>query len=252
MQYSIICIPTSAATCAAIMQHNIFGRRNKYVLTFDNEVNVVLCDTEIIAKAPARLLAAGIADSFAKLCEYSSPYSKLEYGQKGLGIFCGYTLANAANEILFQIGEEAYNDVTNGSLTQAVEECTFVNIALIGVISGLGGYAAQGKGRFAIAHALNEVIRNYYQNIGNKWLHGEIVGVGVLTQLAVNGSDDYYINKTRSLFKSIEPCFFGFSKNCQNTEDNKIFNGTSSYPGEYQQLLKLSIAGDMPIMAHIS
>jgi len=243
----IICVPTSAATCAATTPLSIiYSEEGKQIRIdfFNNEVNVVLCDTEIIAKAPARLLAAGIADSFAKLCEYSSPYSKLEYSQKGLGVFCGYTLANAANEILFQIGEKAYNDVTNNSLTQAVEECAFVNIALIGVISGFGGYAAQGKGRFAIAHALNEVIRNYYPNIGNKWLHGEIVGVGVLTQLAVNGSDDSYINKTRNLLKSIGAPVsldeLGFSKNCKNTEEliNYLIR-QSSYPGEYQQMFDI-------------
>lgn len=242
----IICVPTSAATCAATTPLSIiYSEEGKQIRIdfFDREVDTVICDTEIIAQAPVRLMASGIADSFAKLCEYSSPYSQLEYGQKGLGIYCGYTLSLAANEILFQNGEQACKDIENNIISRHVEECAFVNIALIGVISGLGGYGEQGKGRFAIAHALNEVIRNHYPDIGEKWLHGEVVGVGVLAQLAVNGSDSSYVDKTRSLLKSIGAPVslgdLGLDKDLELVDFAKYLISQSSFKGDHEKLFEI-------------
>lgn len=202
----IICIPTSAATCAATTPLSVmYSEAGKQIRIdfFKQEVNLVIVDTDIIVQAPVRLTASGIADSLAKFCEFASPYPFLKYGEKGTGLYCGYSLAQAANEILFQSGPQACSDIKARRLTQAVEDCVFVNIGLVGVISGLGGYGGEGKGRFAIAHALNEVMRIYYPEISSNWLHGEIVGVGVLAQLAVNKTDPTYIQKTRNLLQKI-------------------------------------------------
>lgn len=203
----IICIPTSAATCAATTALSVMYSDEGQQIRIDffkSEVNLVMADTFILSQAPPRLLAAGIADSFAKYCEYSSPYPKLELGQKDIGLFGGCCLASAANQELMSQAREAYLSAFHKTISPSLENCVFVNLALIGIVSGLGGFGGRGGARFAIAHALNEVMRIHYPRSANQWLHGEIVGVGILMQMRANGFPEEEITELKELFLSLD------------------------------------------------
>lgn len=202
----ILCIPTCASTCAAATALSVmYSDEGKQIRIdfFNREVDVVVADTSVLAAAPPRLLAAGIADSFAKLCEYSSPKVSLAYGEKSIGLYSGYVLSGAVNEALLSAGAKAYRDALAGRATKELEDCIFVIISLVGVVSGLGGYGGRGGARFAIAHAVNEVMRIDFPETAESWLHGELVGLGVLAQLQADGYPDDYIQKCRSLLREI-------------------------------------------------
>lgn len=203
----VICIPTSAATCAATTALSVmYSEEGKQIRIdfFDREVDLVMADTYILSQAPPRLLTAGIADSFAKYCEYASPNPTLEWGRKDVGLFSGFTLAAAANEILLHQGRDAYEAIKNKTVTPALEDCIFTNLSLIGVVSGLGGFGGRGGARFAIAHALNEVMRIHFPAVAEHWLHGELVGVGILMQMRANGCDEKDIKELKELFSALD------------------------------------------------
>lgn len=202
----VITVPTSAATCAAFaplsVVYNEEGRQVG-IRFHEEEVNAVFVDLDIIAAAPARLLAAGMADAMAKTCEYSSTHSSLHYGDIDTAKYCGYCLSRSADEILLSCGTQAYLDVTEGKVTQAVEDAVFATIAVIGVVSGMCGYTNKPGGRFAIAHGFNEVIRGRWEKDPRRFLHGELVAVGILAQLYLNGMEESYIASVREFYRSI-------------------------------------------------
>lgn len=205
LQLPVFTVPTSAATCAAYAALSIVYNQQgcqdhtRYHL---DEVSGVFSDTAVLAKAPARLLAAGMADAMAKSCEYSSMRPRLEYGDVDISKYMGYNLARVADEILLTCGEQAYRDNSNGIVSPSLEDAVYVSIAATGIISGMGGFAGRTGSRFAIAHGFNEVIRGRYVDT-RKWLHGEIVAVGILAQLYANNAAAEYQERVRAFYKAI-------------------------------------------------
>ena len=203
----VFTVPTSAATCACYAPLSvIYDEQGTQagIRFFNNEVDAVFVDLRVIANAPARLLAAGMADAMAKSCEYSSTHAQLHYGDIDTAKYCGYRLALAADEVLLGCGAQAYEDAKAHRISQALEDAVFSSIAVIGVVSGMCGYTNKPGGRFAIAHGFNEVIRGRWEKDPRRFLHGELVAVGVLAQLHVNGVSAEYIEKVREFFKKIE------------------------------------------------
>ena len=202
----VITVPTSAATCAAFAPLSVvYSEEGRQVgIRFhEEEVNAVFVDLDVIAAAPARLLAAGMADAMAKTCEYSSTHPSLHYGDIDTAKYCGYCLSRSADEILLACGAQAYRDALEGNVTQALEDAVFATIAVIGVVSGMCGYTNKPGGRFAIAHGFNEIIRGRWEKDPRKFLHGELVAVGILAQLYVNGMEESYIESVRQFYRSI-------------------------------------------------
>lgn len=202
----VFTVPTSAATCAAYAPLSVVyddTGRQVAIRFHDDEVDAVFVDLNIIANAPARLLAAGMADAFAKSCEYSSTHTELCYSDIDTAKYCGYKLALVSDEILLACGTQAYEDVLAHRASPALEDAVFASMALIGVVSGLGGYTKKPGGRFAIAHGFNEVIRGRWEKDPRKFLHGELVAVGVIAQLYVNRMPEEYIERVRRFYRSI-------------------------------------------------
>lgn len=202
---AVFTVPTSAATCASYAALSVVYNQDgcqdhtRYHL---DEVNGVFVDTQILAKAPARLLAAGMADAMAKSCEYSSMRSQLRYGEADISKYLGYSMARAADEVLLTCGQQAYRDNCSGVVSQSLEDAVYICIAATGIISNMGGFSGRTGSRFAIAHGFNEVLRGRYVNTKD-WLHGEIVGVGILAQLHANGMPEAYQNRVRAFFRAI-------------------------------------------------
>lgn len=202
----VFTVPTSAATCAAYAPLSVIYNedgRQVGIRFHQDEVDAVFVDLNIIAAAPARLLAAGMADAMAKTCEYSSTYPQLRYGDIDTAKYCGYCLAKSADEILLNCGAKAYQDVLAGTVSQELEDAVFASIAVIGVVSGMCGYTNKPGGRFAIAHGFNEVIRGRWEKNPRRFLHGELVAVGILAQLYVNRMPEAYIETVREFYKAI-------------------------------------------------
>lgn len=203
----VVTVPTSAATCAAFAPLSIVYNdqgRQVHSRFHSFEVSAVFVDLDVIAAAPARLLAAGMADALAKSCEYSSAYPTLCYGSIDTAKYCGYRLALAGDEGLLSCGAQAYRDVQGGQVTQALEDAVFLSIANVGVVSGICGYTNKPGGRFAIAHGFNELICGRWVPDPRRWLHGELVAVGILAQLHVNQVQAERIETVRRFFQDIQ------------------------------------------------
>ena len=202
----VFCVPTIAATCAAVTPLSaMYAEDGKFVknLYHTSSVAGVVADLDVLVAAPPRYLAAGIADAFAKSCEYSSFQKSMKYETSDFGRFMGYRLALPNDEILLKIGRDAYKANIAGRVNRAFCDAVSCVISVTGVISGMGAYAAAGGARFAVAHAFNELIRGHYVSDVSRWLHGELVGVGVLCQMALNGRSDEEIMRRRTLMQAM-------------------------------------------------
>ncbi|HWP49471.1 MAG TPA: iron-containing alcohol dehydrogenase family protein [Candidatus Limnocylindrales bacterium] len=174
IQLPFVTIPTSSATCSAasasaVLYENHIRKR----VHNGNGADLTLVDPEIIAKAPPRLFAAGLADALAKWYEGRVVFGKI---QKDIPSRISLELSERARNLILDKGVESFQDVKKGLCTPVVEEMIEVTILLTGIISGLGS-----KMRVAGAHAL-------YYGLGvleetRQAFHGEIVGLGILVQL---------------------------------------------------------------------
>lgn len=201
----VFTIPTSAATCAAYAPLSVvYGPqgRQEGIRFFDKEVDGVFVDIRVMAGAPPRLLAAGLADAMAKACEYATMMPEAAYGDLPLGKYLGYRLAQVQDEVIAACALPALESLGGGEVGQALEDAVFCSIASTGMVSGLGGFGGRGGARFAIAHGVNEVLRGAWFP-PERWLHGEVVAVGVLAQMAANGEDPVRIATRRELLEKM-------------------------------------------------
>lgn len=203
----VFTLPTIAATCAAFAALSVMydDRGHQESIRYHEDgVAGVFVDLSILAAAPRRYLAAGIADAFAKQCEYSSMCPSLRYREIDFGRYMGYRLAQASDGVLLACGRQAFGDNGSGQVTQAFSDAVSCLMGITGVVSGLGAYAGRGGARFAIAHGFNEIIRGDYVKDPRRFLHGEIVGVGILAQLRANGADPEELRAVEDLFGDLE------------------------------------------------
>ena len=140
----IIC-PTIAATdapCSALtVVYTDDGVFEEYLWLPANP-NVVLVDTDIIAKAPARLLVSGMGDALAtyfeaKACQISNATSCAG----GNVTVAAMTLAKACYDTLIEEGVKAKLAVEQDVCTPAVEKIIEANTLLSGIGFESGGLA---------------------------------------------------------------------------------------------------------------
>lgn len=184
----VINIPTSSATCAAYTPLSVcYTPEGKTVGTthFENEVNCVIVDTEIISAQPTRLFLAGVFDALAKFVEIKHRFTTDVKGYP-TGLDYAYIMSKYTFELLNSKVQLCIDDMANGNLSDDVENVIFTTIAATGVISGI----ARGSNQTAIAHKFYENIRFLAPESSKFCLHGEAVGVGLLLQNHFNGEQE--------------------------------------------------------------
>tara|TARA_Y100001968_G_C19429094_1_gene756013 strand:- start:12 stop:1106 length:1095 start_codon:yes stop_codon:yes gene_type:complete len=169
-----ITVPLSASTCAGwTALSNIYTKNGQFVRDFilSSCPKLLVFDHSFIKTAPKRTLASGIADALAKWYESSSTSSGIEDGLVQQAIQTSRVLRD---QLLID-GEKAFKNSTeyNSSWSNTIEACGLT----AGLIGGIGGE----KCRTAAAHAIHNGITQIISS--PKFLHGEIVGVGILLQL---------------------------------------------------------------------
>ena len=169
-----ITVPLSASTCAGwTALSNIYTINGQFIkdVTLRSCPKILVFDHTFIQTAPIRTLASGIADALAKWYESSLTCSESEDGLVQQAI----QISRVLRDQLLIDGENAFNTQWEHSLSwrNTIEACGLT----AGLIGGIGGE----KCRTAAAHAIHNAITQIVPN--NKFLHGEIVGVGLLLQL---------------------------------------------------------------------
>ena len=181
----IVNIPTSSATCAAYTPLSVcYTAEGRTVGTahHDREVDAVLVDSALLLRQPPRLLLAGVFDAQAKFLEIKHRY-RPEDESYPLGLDYAYVMAVRSYEELSNKTAAALKAMECGECTEAFEQVIFTAIAATGMISGI----ARGSNQTALGHKFYEITRALYPVGSKPYLHGELVGVGLLLQNEYNG-----------------------------------------------------------------
>lgn len=179
----VVIVPTVASTDApcsslcVIYQEN--GEFDRY-LFLDICPDAVLVDTEVIAKAPAKLLSAGMGDAMATWFEARACRAAGKNNQvAGQPTRAATGLARMCWELLQEYGRQAKKDVEQGLCTEAVETVVEVNTYLSGVGFESGGLAA--------AHGIQKGFTFIPQL--HALYHGDKVAFCTLTQLVLEKAE---------------------------------------------------------------
>ena len=173
----VIVVPTIASTdapcsgCAVL-----YTEKGVYdsVAYQKSNPQVVLVDTDIIAKAPVRFLVSGMGDALATWFEANScnkTQSENECG--GLSTLTGLHLARLCYDTLLQYGLLARIAAERHIVTPALERIVEANILLSGVGFESGGLAS--------AHSIHNGLTALEET--HAYYHGEKVAFGVLAGL---------------------------------------------------------------------
>ncbi|UZW13605.1 glycerol dehydrogenase [Clostridium pasteurianum] len=185
LQLPLVIVPTSASTDAPTSALSvIYTEEGNHVneMFYDKGPDIVLLDTEIISKAPVRLLIAGMGDALAtyfeaRACKEADSFNNMKGEFKRT--ITSYAIAKECYRILLKDGLKAKLDAEAGACTIALENIIEVNSLLSGI--GAESNGASGAHAFHDGFTVLEECHNYY--------HGEKVAFGVLCQLSLENRD---------------------------------------------------------------
>ena len=180
----VVIVPTIASTdapCSALsVIYTDEGIFEKYLFLKQNP-NVVLVDTDVVAKAPTRLLVAGMGDALAtyfeaRACETSNASSCAA----GTTTMAAQALAKLCYETLIAEGYKAKLAADNNCSTKALEKIIEANTLLSGIGFESGGLA----GAHAIHNGLTVLSECHHM------YHGEKVAFGTIVQLVLENAPE--------------------------------------------------------------
>ena len=149
---------------------------------FEHEIDAVLVDMDVIAKCPIRYTAAGILDAMAKKIEIQNGKPVMTLDDNKFDLFTAYKMAEYTYDVLKKYGPAAVEDNRHHKVTKALEDVTFINIAVTGVIANITKSFSQS----ALGHMMYDGVRTFFTQEAKDALHGEIVAVALFTQLYYN------------------------------------------------------------------
>ena len=182
----VVVVPTIAATdapCSALsVIYTDEGQFREYQF-FKQNPNLVLMDTEVIAKSPVRLTVSGMGDALATYFE-ARACKRSDAGTCAGGkvTSAAMALARLCYETLMSDGVKAKLALEAGACTESVEKVIEANTLL----SGLGFESAGLAGAHAIHNGMTAMPETH------AFYHGEKVAFGTLTQLVLENADELY------------------------------------------------------------
>lgn len=185
----VVTVPTSMATCAAYTTLSvIYDESGKTVGNYylRTEVSAIFIDAAIMATQPVRLVAAGVMDALAKYIEIKNGHKEVESDSFAIDLMTAAVLAKHTYDQILQNWEPACAAIEKGDYTDAVKNIVFLCIPVTGMISGI----SKGFGQSALGHELYYQLRTNFTREALSYLHGEVVAIGLLTQLHYNGTPE--------------------------------------------------------------
>lgn len=194
-----VIVPTTASTDAPAMGLSvIYTEEGEHIGArhYKKNPDLVLLDTEVIAKAPVRFLVAGMGDALATFPEcranersFSPNYVNSGYRQT----VAGYVISKACHEVILSKGVSAYHAAKLGLCTPDLEDVVEANTLL----SGLGVQNTSCAGAHSIAEGITVL------SPCSRLLHGEVVAFGILVQLIVEGAGSEELDELYSFFNTV-------------------------------------------------
>jgi glycerol dehydrogenase len=181
----VIIAPTTASTDAPCSALSVIYKENgehSHARHYVSSPNIVLMDSEVIAKAPVRFLVSGMGDALstyfeARANDESDSPNYISGGYRRPKV--AMAIAELCYDILLEDGLKALLAAKQGVCTEAVENIIEANTLL----SGLGFENTGCAG----AHSVGDGITALPE--GSKTLHGERCAFGVICQLVSEGRD---------------------------------------------------------------
>jgi len=189
MGVPVINIPTSSATCAAYTPLSVCykpdGAKDRTV-HHKVEVNTVIADMDVLSTQPPRLFLSGAYDAMAKLYELHQRMLGVDLSECDVGLASSYHLSTFMLELLKNNLSGCISDLKEEKSTKRLYDSVYASIAICGVVSGL----ARGANQTALAHKVYEILRSDHTEAARPYLHGELVALGIVLQIAYNGEGD--------------------------------------------------------------
>ena len=199
----VIIVPTAASSDAPCSRLSVVytdsGEFEDY-LPLPKNPEMVLIDTDIVAKAPARFLAAGIGDALATYYEAAVCVAKDAVTMTGgHSTKAAFALARLCRDTLLEDGIKAISAVYSGVRTKAVDNIIEANTYLSGI-----GFESCG---LAAAHAVHNGLTVLEET--HRLLHGEKVAFGTITQLVLENCPSEELSQIIAFCKklSLPTCF---------------------------------------------
>lgn len=192
----VITAPTITATNASFRRNTIvYNEEGSYIRRELNKESprYVLADTDILARQPRRYLDSGIIDSLVRLYE-SEPYHLIYEGE--LPFTFNYGIAQALYQFFAVNEKDIHRDFAKGRSTPLVEDTVTAIVGLAGIASNYMSHIKTG----GFAHPFYNGVT--WVNPRRTYLHGEIVGFGILVQLALLGVSESRFDRELSLLQS--------------------------------------------------
>ena len=195
----VVIVPTIASTDAPTSALSVIysdeGVFEKY-LFYKSNPQLVIVDTEVISKAPPRLLAAGIADAMATWVEGSAVIKKNGNTMAGgKSTLAAEAIAAKCEETLFTYGFQAMEACRAKVVTPALEAVVEANTLLSGI-----GFESCG---LAAAHAIHNGFTALHGDI-HTLTHGEKVAYGTLTQLFLENRSKDVLDKYIHFYQALD------------------------------------------------
>ncbi|WP_075979975.1 glycerol dehydrogenase [Bacillus massilinigeriensis] len=194
----VVIVPTAASTDAPTSALSVIysdeGVFESYKF-YDKNPDLVLVDTAVVAKAPARLFASGVADAMATWVEARATIHSNSSAMAGGKVsIAAKAIAKACEETLFNYAIPAYKAVQKGVVTKAVEAVVEANTLLSGIGFESGGLAA--------AHAIHNGFTVLDGDI-HHLTHGEKVAYGTLVQLVLELHPEQELYKYINFYREL-------------------------------------------------
>jgi glycerol dehydrogenase len=191
----VITLPTAASNDAPTSKNYVLYDENHRLLTVEHlsfSPAYVIVDTELIARAPASLLRAGIGDAISKKFEAD----QCGRAPEGMNMFrarplaAARALAEACHDTLLRDAEAALAVAGTGKPTAAFERV----VEAVILMSGLGFES----GGLSIAHAMTRGLSVLRQV--KRAPHGMQVAYGLLVQLELEARREEFLDEIDSFY----------------------------------------------------
>lgn len=194
-----ILVPSSASTDAPTSGLGIiYTEQGEHIQAVKMKRNseLVLMDSEIVAKAPVRLFIAGIGDALATYFEARANDATETVNYIGKGYRrckAAMAIAKMAYDLLLEDGLNAVCAVKRGVVTEEVENIIEANTLLSGL-----GFENTGC---AAAHGIHSGITEIAES--HDILHGEKVAFGIVCQMVLENTPKKEMDRIMRFMKEV-------------------------------------------------
>lgn len=179
-----ILVPTSASTDAPTSSMSVlYSDKGEHLFCTIHKkgADIVLLDTEIIAKAPVRLFVAGMGDALSTWFEAKANEASGHVNEIGKGYqrtLLSMAIAELCYKTVMEYGEIAKLEIEKGLCTTATENVIEANTLLSGL-----GFENTGE---SAAHGIHSGLTVIPET--NRFLHGEKVAFGTICELILENA----------------------------------------------------------------